>query len=359
MIGTSPQTMGGISSVVDAYRVGGLFTRMPVTYLSTHRDGSCLAKLFVATRALAIFWSCLVFRSNFVLHVHASSRASFWRKCMFMVPALWMRRPVVVHLHGSEFMEFYEQECIALQKAIIRYVLDHCTKILVLSQSWRRSLAGITRNASIEVLLNPAVRREACAPSGGRQDHALLFLGRLGRRKGIYVLLTALVAVRERYPDVVLVCGGDGDLEEVRATAAKLGLHESVRILGWVKGSAKDALLESASVYVLPSFAEGVPMSVLEAMAAGLPVISTAVGGIPEVITHGTEGLLVPSGDPIALSEAICRLLGNAELREQMGQSGRARFQLEFSIESVLENLESVYRSLGVLPRDEKPGTDS
>jgi glycosyltransferase involved in cell wall biosynthesis len=186
-----------------------------------------------------------------------------------------------------------------------------------------------------------------------RRTDALLFLGRLGHRKGIFVLLEALAAVRSRFRHVVLLCGGDGELDRVRAEVVRLDLSDNVTLLGWVKGAAKDELLESSTVFVLPSFDEGVPMSILEAMAWGLPVIATPVGGIPEVVTDGREGLLVAPGDADALGEAICRLLVDADLRAQMGRNGRLRFQTDFSIQSVLEKLESIYRSHGVLPRAE------
>ncbi len=351
MIGTSPQTMGGIASVVNAYRAGGLFARMPVIYLSTHADGNVVKKSAVAMLALLRFMTRLAFRPNFVLHVHASSRASFWRKCVFILPTLWARRPVIFHLHGSEFMQFYEQECGRFKQGMIRRVLDGCTKIVVLSDSWRKNLSGITRNTDIEILVNPAIRDEREHSRGARQQCTVLFLGRLGRRKGIYVLLNALAAVKEKFPDVMLLCGGDGEIDEVRAVAEDLGVKDRVRLLGWVQGSEKNALLDSAAIYVLPSFAEGLPMSVLEAMAAGLPVISTPVGGIPEVITDGIEGILVAPGDSNALGEAICRLLGDADLRSRMGRNGHARFERDFSIETVLARLEAIYCSLGVYRR--------
>ena len=109
-------------------------------------------------------------------------------------------------------------------------------------------------------------------------------------------------------------------------------------------------LLATASIYVLPSYAEGLPISILEAMSAGLPVVTTPVGGIPEAITDGEEGLLVPTGNAEALSDAIQRLLSDSELREAMGSRGQAKFDTCFNANVVLPQLESMYRDLGVLP---------
>jgi glycosyltransferase involved in cell wall biosynthesis len=324
-----------------------------VTYLSTHSDGSLVRKSYLALLAFARYFGWLLFRPGFVLHAHVSSRASFWRKSVFIMPALWSGKAVIFHLHGSEFMRFYLDECGAFRQKLVRHLMNRCTRIVVLSESWRLNVARITDNAHVRVLMNPAVppgERRAVRP---RRTDALLFLGRLGHRKGIFVLLEALAAVRSRFRHVVLLCGGDGELDRVRAEVVRLDLSDNVTLLGWVKGAAKDELLESSTVFVLPSFDEGVPMSILEAMAWGLPVIATPVGGIPEVVTDGREGLLVAPGDADALGEAICRLLVDADLRAQMGRNGRLRFQTDFSIQSVLEKLESIYRSHGVLPRAE------
>ena len=256
-------------------------------------------------------------------------------------------------------MHFYEQECGKATRSMVRYVLDRCRKIIVLSESWRGDLIKITRNPDITVLMNPVMRPLQRGAALTSDDNAILFLGRLGTRKGIYTLLEALVALKTRFPRVLLLCGGDGELDEVRTQVGRLGLRENVKILGWVREPEKSALLQSAAIYVLPSFAEGLPVSVLEAMAAGVPVISTPVGGIPEVITHGREGLLVPPGDVAALSEAICQLLADVNLRTQMGRNGALRFERDFSVEAVLAQLESVYRSLGVLPRAAVAATHS
>ena len=359
MIGTSADTKGGISSVVNAYRAGGLFTRFPVTYISTHSDGSPVRKAYRAMLALIRYLGWLLFRPDFVLHAHVSSRASFWRKSLFILPAMWSGKAVIFHLHGSEFMRFYLEECGALRQKLIRHVIDRCTRIVVLSESWRLNISRVTDNPRVTVLMNPAVPPGERSAAGPRRNDALLFLGRLGHRKGIFVLLEALTAVRSRFRQVMLLCGGDGDLDRVRTEIARRDLGDNVTLLGWVTGAAKDQLLESSTLYVLPSFDEGVPMSILEAMAWGLPVVATPVGGIPEVVTDGREGLLVAPGNAGALAEAICRLLADADLRARMGRNGQLRFNTDFSIQSVLDKLETIYRSHGVLPCGERAVTPS
>lgn len=356
MLGTALTTKGGIASVVKVYQSAGLFCRWDIVYLATHCDGSAIRKLMIAFGAIIKFAAMLLRGNRFLLHVHVASRASFWRKSAFIIPALWTGRPVLFHLHGAEFREFYDDECGRFRKKFICYVLDRCARIIVLSETWRSFLCAVTNNSNVEVVPNPAVEFHGRTPRQVINEGVLLFLGRLGRRKGIYVLLDALSEVIQSHPGVTVICGGDGEIEEVRQYAVKLGLGEKVKLAGWVDAAERTRLLESSSIYVLPSFAEGVPMSILEAMSAGLPIIATKVGGIPDVITSGQEGLLVDPGDVKALAEAICTLLGNPGMRSEMADNGRATFRKEFSAEIVMDKLSTIYGELGVIPRPECDG---
>ncbi|HEX2531234.1 MAG TPA: glycosyltransferase family 4 protein [Burkholderiaceae bacterium] len=349
MLGTSFHTMGGISAVVNEYRRAALFDRFPVIYLATHADGGKLTKLrFLATSWLA-YVRLLLGRKVALTHVHVASNFSFWRKSLFLVPTILFRVPSLLHLHGGGFSGFYENGCNDFGRYLIRYVFDRADGIIVLSDAWQRWVRNISRNARIVPINNP-VRLPPDVDFAQREPATILFLGRLGKRKGTYDLLAAVAGLTGRYPNLKLLLGGDGKLERVKEEAESLGIGSHVEILGWVSGEDKSELLKRASIYVLPSYAEGLPMSVLEAMACGLPIVSTPVGGIPEVVTDGVEGYLVPPGDVAALVGALDRLLSDGDLRRRMGEAARHRAENTFSVERVLPQLESLYRELGVEP---------
>jgi glycosyltransferase involved in cell wall biosynthesis len=175
----------------------------------------------------------------------------------------------------------------------------------------------------------------------------LLFLGRVGEAKGALDLIDAVARLKHRFPDITLAMGGDGDIDVAMERVHLFELSANVRFLGWVRGADKERLLQQATVYVLPSYSEGLPMSVLEAMAAGLPVVSTSVGGIPEAITDGEEGFLIQPGNVDALVNRLSLLLGDFEMRQRMGDAARTKAQALFSVDCVLPKIESVYASLG------------
>lgn len=346
MLGTAPETHGGISAVVEAWRAGGLFERWPVDYVATHCDGGAGAKLVAAARGLRRFLALLLEHRRALVHVHCASRASFWRKCVFMAIAHAARCPVVLHLHGGEFARFYEDECGALRRRLVRLVLGRAACLIALTEHWRAWLAGVTGHANVVCIPNPVRAQPALARRGRR--HVVLFLGRIEDAKGMPELLRAFADLRGSVPDVELVCAGSGGIEAAARQAEALGIGGAVRFPGWVGEAEKRAWLARASVFVLPSRAEGLPMSLLEAMAAGVPVVASAVGGIPDVVKHGVNGLLVAPGDTLDLLRAMRRLLREPQLAAALGAAGRETVRAQHSPEQALARLGEVYASLGV-----------
>jgi glycosyltransferase involved in cell wall biosynthesis len=353
MLGMHPQSKGrgGISSVVDVYKDRGLFARWPIVYLGTACAGTSFAKIRIAAAALWQFLRIVSAGRLALLHAHTASRASFWRKSIFMLTALAARKPVVLHLHGGEFDLFYYDECGPLRRRYIRFVLEHVDVVLVLSRRWHDRLGKIAPHAKVAVISNPVAIVDPDNAARRRPD-VLLFLGRLVARKGVFDLLEALAIVRTRFPSVTLRYGGEGEAATtaIITRARELGVESCVEMLGWIGGSAKQQALEEATIFVLPSYAEGLPMGVLEAMAAGAAVVATPVGGIPDVVDDEVDGFLVEPGDVQALAERIVRLLGDAGLREAFAGRARKKVLEQFSPERVLTQLENLYEKLGARP---------
>jgi glycosyltransferase involved in cell wall biosynthesis len=276
-----------------------------------------------------------------LVHVHCASRASFWRKAVFMAIAHAARCPVILHLHGGGFARFYEEECGLLQRWLVRRVLARAACVVAVSGRWRNWLAQLQANPNLVCLPNPVALPPAAPPRGPR--NVVLFLGRIEAAKGIPELLDAFAGLRPGVPDALLVCAGAGDIEAAARQARRLGLGDSVRFPGWIDGEEKRAWLARAALFVLPSHAEGLPVSLLEALAAGLPVVASAVGGIPDVVHDGVNGFLVAPGDRVALLRAMGRVLNDAQLGAALGAAGRAAMRARFAPGRVLADLERLY----------------
>ncbi|WP_395406744.1 glycosyltransferase family 4 protein [Pseudoduganella sp. UC29_106] len=350
MLGTGLDTMGGIASVVRVYQEAGLLRRYGIRYIATHCDGGKLRKFRAMAGAYVAFLGMLLRGQVGLLHVHVASRASFWRKSGFFALAFAFGIPAILHLHGAEFAQFYGEECGPLRKRIVRGIFDRCRRVVVLSDAWKRWVQGVSKNPHVEAIYNPVLLPPSAVAWTARQPGAVLSLGRLGKRKGSYDLLEAAARVLPSAPAVELRLGGDGELDAVRARAAQLGMADHLNLLGWVNGERKEQQLAGAMLYALPSYNEGLPMSVLEAMAAGLPVLATPVGGIPEAVSDGVEGFLVEPGDVEALAARLAQLLQDEALAQRMGAAARHKVETTFSSQAVLPRVEKMYQELGFAP---------
>ena len=204
---------------------------------------------------------------------------------------------------------------------------------------------SLARNAHTVCLSHPVAHE---APAQSARGNLVLFLGRMEAGKGIFDLLEAVAALRGAVPDVRLVCAGDGDRIAVARYAERLGIAEAVKFTGWVGPSGKRALFETASVFALPAYDASLPVSLPEAMAAGVPVVASSVGGIPEIVSDGVSGFLVAPGDKASLERALRKLLTDAALAARIGAAGRETARLRFAPERALAPLDEIYAWLGL-----------
>lgn len=345
MVGTDPAGQGGIAAVVTVYGDHGLFKRWGMHYLCSHRERGWVRSFLRA--GLALLGALLAGRVS-LLHAQVASYGSFARKSLLLLMARAFGVPTVFHLHGAEFQKYYAASP-SWRQAWIRHTLRRSSRVLALSDAWRDFLLGIVPQARVLVLPNP-VRLPHESLLASEVPGRLLFLGRADRRKGVFDLLSALRLARQQQPRLHLRIGGDGDLDAVRTAIEREGLQQAVTLLGWVRGADKERELAEAEVFVLPSHDEGLPMALLECMARGKAIVSTPVGGIPQALRDGQDGLLVPPGQPEALAQALRSLHGDALIRRRLGDSARERVREHFATDTVLARLEALYRELGLEP---------
>ena len=292
-----------------------------------------------------------------VVHVNISSHGSALRKGLVVRTCRLVGLPVVLHLHASSFPEFFDP-LPGPAKRWVRRTFALPRRVVVLSETWRTYAHEVlaVRPGETTVLPNAAPRGRSVGP-GRRpeEDLRLLFLGRLGERKGAPELLSALGDDRLRRGAWRATLAGDGDIATYRARAAELGLPDRIAFPGWMPPDAVEDLLADAHVLVLPSHAEGMPMSVLEAFAAGVPVVSTPVGGLAEVVVDGVNGLVVPPGDVDALVDALARILDDEPLRNRLASGARETWRTGHAIDDYCRRLVSEWRGAASGPRSAAP----
>ena len=351
MVGTDLAGTGGIRAVVCSYIEAGLFDRYPCTYVATHRPGSAWTKAAMALRGWCRVALALATLDAPLVHVQTASRASFWRKSVVCLLARAAGRPYILHVHGGEFLQFYGQESRPLAQRFIRYTLARAALVIALSEQWRERLLAISPAARVEVVPNGVWLPDFQGPRRAEdREPTLLFVGDLIRAKGVFDLIRAFARVAARCPRLRLTLAGGAPAPAIRECIAASGVQDRVACPGWLGPERLRAELSGATVFALPSYAEGMPMALLEAMSWGLPVVATPVGGVPQVVEHEMNGLLVTPGDIDGIAAAIARLMGEPALRESLGAAARRTIAARFSLEATLDRLGAVYRRFGLEP---------
>jgi glycosyltransferase involved in cell wall biosynthesis len=346
MLGPSMNYPGGMTEVVRSYSAAGVFDLWPLRYVSTYAGREFSGKFRPWALALGTVLLRLAQRRVVLVHVHSAAYGSFWRKSALCALAFAFRVPYIVHLHDGRLAGFYRQGCNRLAKAWLRAVLRKAARVVVLSPYWGEVVRNIEPAARTIVIGNP-VRVPAVVPPLERPAHQVLFLGWLQQDKGVLDLVRAMPLVLRSVPDATFVLAGSGDADSVARLARSSGVEHALRLPGWVNGADKEELLRRADVFVLPSYYEGLPLGLLEAMACGVPAIATRVGGIPDVIEDRVNGLLVEPGEPQALARALVAMLTDEALRRRLREAARNTVQ-RHSAGCVIAQLQALYRELGV-----------
>ena len=344
VLGPATEAYGGMAAVLKVLTENWTLDRYHVHHVVTHVDGDRRAKLAAAARGAREMLGAILSRRACAVHVHFAARGSFYRKSAFILAARACGVPVVGHAHSGLFPGFYEGGSRA-RRAYIRFVLNRLDWLVVLSQEWADFYRNLYSRSEPVVIPNPAVVPPAL-PRAAKPGPVLLSLGRLGPGKGTYDILQVVPGVLRQFPRAQFWFGGDGELDEVRRRLHGKPWASRVRLLGWVSGAEKDAALRAADVFLLPSYAEGLPMALLEAMAHGLPVVTTPVGGIPQAVADGRTGLLIRPGDVEALQAAILSLLRRPDEAAAMGAAARRVVIENYAMPSVQARLTALYDDL-------------
>lgn len=332
---------GGIASVVSGYRGSELEQENKIIYVESYCDGSKWCKFKKACRAYIDFVKKMNCEKPDVIHIHSSFGPSFYRKIPFILWAEKKKIPVVNHIHGAEFDAFYEKAASRKQR-LVRRIYNKCIRLIVLSEEWKERMKQIVPEEKIVVIENYCkIPKEI--ESGRRKNDQVLFLGELGERKGCYDIPSIMERVVRHNPEVKLIMAGDGDMIRLEKAFADKGLSEYVVFPGWVRGVEKEKLLQESAVFLFPSYHEGMPMCVLEAMGYGLGIVTTNVGGIPRLIQDGENGFCKKPGDIEALSAAMNDLLADCEKCERLGTQARKLVSEKFGLEQHLQKIQQVY----------------
>ena len=355
-VGPPLDAMGGMTSVIRQTLGLSYAGRYTLEHLATtHAAGdaeSIFDKLARHRRQVQTLERAIRQSAASIVHVHTCSGFSFYRSLVDLWVARNLGCRVVLHVHGAAFDEFFDQASVGT-KRIIGWGLRRADRVIALSKTWRSTIATMAPAARITVIENaielPTLPIDRQRPIGEGSCHFIV-LARMDAWKGIDDALTAADLLYKRGVSYRLTLAGPegsaGDTATLTRKIESLGLSHCVAYVGPVEGKAKASLIASADAYLMPSHHEGLPISVLEALAHGLPIVATRVGAIPEVIQDGVCGKLAAPRSPSDLADAMASLVNSPKLRESMGEAARRLAQARFGLDRFERDLIALYDEL-------------
>lgn len=366
MVGPLPPTIGGITTCMlniltsdlnKQYEFIPFTTSRPTENLVRgvydhtlifHVGLNCLIRAALTTlHHLIIFPISLAQRNPKIVHIHTTDYWPFWESSIYIFFSKIFHRKIVLHIHATSFDKFYKNRN-SLLKYLTRKTLNIADKIIVLSSRSKSFFAKLVPEYKLAVIPNAV---KSAIFNNELQKHIksnavkVLFIGGIeAKRKGIYDVLRAIPVVAEKYgSNILFAFVGKCDVEKLRTICKEKNVSNYVEILGYLETKEKRKVISLSDIYILPSYSEGLPIAMLEAMAAGLPIISTPVGSIPEVIEQGVNGYLIKPGDYYGLAEKILVLAKDKRLRKIMGKINAEKIRREYDDKIVMQKLEEVY----------------
>jgi len=339
VIGPGRRGRGGIDAVIWAYTQSAIWESHECAWLETYDDRGRAAKVLIAAKAL--FSAPLAIWRSDIVHIHSAFRMSIVRKSAFLALAKLLRKKVILHIHDFD-TEYLDKAGV---NSFAAKVLRAADCVVALSPLWARVLRR-SGAKNVVVVPNPVMLSEQSKEASNHNSCDILYVGKLESRKGYDDLIRAMQIVVQRVPTARLRLAGHGELANAIALAEQLGISKSVECLGWIQKEDRERTYCSADVFCLPSHNEGVAMAVLEAMACGLPVVCTPVGGLPDVINTGKNGILVQPGNVDEIAAALISLLENPNLRNAVGKAAYKTVEDSCSLPAVAGQLGQLYRSL-------------
>ena len=348
MVVPSFTAKGGIVSVVNGYKNSELEQKYHVKYIETYCDGNKLCKACKSILSYMNFIYLLLFWRPDLVHVHSSFGASFFRKLPFIFLSSFLNIKIINHIHGSDIDSLYTNASKEKQKLVIK-TFKKCDKVIVLSEEWIKRYNGIIDYSKIEVVENYSILHEEAFEKRNNENKQILFLGFLSKDKGCFDIPSILKKVTETIPNITLVMAGSGEKRDIEKIKNEIKINEissNVVLPGWIKGKEKRLLLENSDVFLLPSYREAMPMSILEAMGYGMAIVSTDVGGIPQLIKNGINGFMLKPGDITGIANALIEILSKDSNLKEMGNESLNIVKNKYSLEIHLRKIMNIYESV-------------
>ena len=304
----------------------------------------------------------IVFRPAIIYQSMAQNTTGFLRDSAFIIASCLLGRRIVVHFHGGSFDRFYASRS-RLFKWYIRFAISKIRRLIVLGERLKDQFKGLIARDRCSVIYNGLPPLNNIADRKAASDNhpfSVLFMGYLSRAKGAVdiVKTAALVTKKEQKGWIFHLCGEpvniernivfitnpNGGYDDITRVIDENKLNDVVLLHGPVYDSEKAKMFSTADIFVLPSYSEACPIAILEAMAYGLPIITTPVGALPEMLKEGVNCMFVRENDPSDIADKLMSLRQDHSLRETMEKNNKALVRDRYTAEAFLTSQNNIWK---------------
>lgn len=346
MVGVDNTSLGGMLTVVENYLNNKEFCRATnLLYIPVTTHAPIFKKTLFSFRAVLNIIRVLQKGETDIVHVHMSDGGSAFREGAILKIAKRYGCKTVAHMHAADYEGWYNKQP-KLIKTLASRLLKNADIILALGEQWRNLYKRITNDdVQVDVLYNAVKLPDKNYYNSSSKN--VLFLAHMIKRKGIDDLLDAIVLVKDEIPnDIRFILYGADREDNIEQRIKSRNLQKYVFYKGWLTSRDKEECLKDVLVNVLPSYHEGLPMTILETMAYGIPNISTNIAAIPEAISTGENGILINPGDVNGLADAIKKIINDQRARILYSKMAYKTVEQKFSLETHMKKILDIYREL-------------
>ncbi len=346
IIGPSPtKSNGGMATVISSQLSDKeLNNKYDISVHASFVDGNKIWRVVYSIFAYLFFLR--KYKKYDLFHIHVASYRSTFRKMLYYKRIKKANKKVILHIHGGEYLLFYNKLDKEKKRGVENF-LQKADMVITLSDDWKEKFEETFKLDNC-CSLNNGIDTELfdkayCDVSNCK--NSFVVLSRYGENKGTYDLIDAVELIRKKFPNIKVYMAGDGEVEKAKSLVAEKDLENNIIINGWVNFEEKISLLKKSATLILSSHNEGLPMSILEGMAAGKAIISTTVGAIPEVVKE-ENGILVKAGDSKMLSEAMEKCMTDINMLKNMSDNNKTKIEEEYSIKKIHTKLMDYYKTV-------------
>lgn len=346
MVGNDQTVKGGITTVITQFlQYDWKNEDIDFKFVPTYVEKNNIIKILFFIKAyIKIFFLMLIWNAE-VIHIHMSYKGSFFRARAIQNMAMKFKIKVIIHLHGSEFKKWYDLSRLSQQRKI-REFLRKCDVLIVLGKEWEKNILEIEPTTKITIL-NNAIEIPKCIAKWNDNKFNILYMGVLIERKGISDLIDAVYLIDNKLRNniQVVIAGVGKEEKKLKQKCIDLKLEDCIKFIGWINENEKEEIYLNTQLLVLPSYNEGLPMAILEAISYGIPIIATDVGDISTAVENNFNGYLILPHDIENLKNKIVDVYKRGNNNWNMLSANSRSIAIEkFSIKKYMNKFIDLYK---------------